>query len=323
MIERAWQIVSIKIRNVSIFEPPIDITDKRKLKHEVKNGYIATRIFFVLLIFILLTLSFALRLTMETNTITLKNPARSDYEKLLLAQGATNLNCPCANIAAPYNKFMRFNPSFHPVCTSNYSTQWKFLENDQLDSDSSIDNNRNFKYLFISQMRILEQLCSLAQSTVTNGLLNFYTNSFLSTKLLSISLLTSQAQSLADIFTANLAANFILTFDIMSKVVENNQLVSADFTNWQLFFISPEIMHIEGRPVKYDNCSCDDSDLSFCVSPEFLVIDYRFWIDGQFYRNLTIETVPGLASGCYNVQSLKQSSVALFFQSDCNRSRHC
>ena len=160
---------------------------------------------------------------------------------------------------------------------------------------------------------MLTQLCSLAQTTVASGLVNFYTNSFVSTQLLPISLLTSQAQSVTDIFTADLAANFILTLDIMTKVIQNNQLVSADYTNWQLFLSSPEILNIESRPVSYENCRCDDSDLSLCTSAVLLVIDYRFWIDGNFYRNLTVKPIPGLASGCYNVESLKKSSMALFF----------
>ena len=313
MVVRVWQILSLKISTVNIFQPSIDITDERELAYEVRNGFIATRVFFVPLISILLILSFVLRLTTETNTITLKNPTRSDYEKLLLAQESTSLNCPCTNIATLYNQAIRLAPSFHPICTSNYSERWKFLDDDPLDSDTSITRNRNFKNVFISQMRMLTQLCSLAQTTVASGLFNFYTNSFVSTQLLAISLLTSQVQSVTDIFTTDLAANFILTLDIVTKVIQNNQLVSADYTNWQLFLSSLEILNIESRPVSYENCSCDSSDLSLCTSAMLLVIDYRFWIDGNFYKNLTIKSIPGLACGCYNFESLKKSSMALFF----------
>ena len=156
-------------------------------------------------------------------------------------------------------------------------------------------------------MKLIEHLCPLAQRAIANGLSNFYTSSMVSTQLLPINQLTSQVQSLKNVFTANLADDFILMIDIMSMVVQNNQLLSAHFTNDELFVHSSDTMKVSSRPVHYGNCSCNSFDQSSCMRTTIFIPDS---VDQS---NLTEEPIFGIMAGCYDIGSLRKSQMAVLF----------
>ena len=294
-----------KAKRFNLFEPSNDIGDERQREYELKNGLIATRLYFVLLISIVLTISLILRLTLEIKRISVEKPTRSDYENLLLIPEAKSLNCRCTNIAVLYNQTMQLNPSYHPICRSDYSSKWRWLT--VVDALSFYEANFDITRRFIPQMLLVERLCLMSQKTITNGLNEFYGTSLVSTQLLSIDLLTSQVQSLINVFTANLADNFLLTVDIISMVIQNNELLSADFTNSEVFASAPDVMKASSRPVMYDNCSCNSFNPSSCATTIAL-------ISGSLEQsNRIIEPVDGLMASCYNIESVRKSHLAVFF----------
>ena len=300
------QIAINKARDFNLFEPSVNNADAHEQEFQLKNGRIATRLYFILLLSIVLALSLILRLTIDTKTVLVKKPTRLDYEKLLLTPEAKNLNCRCTNIAIPYNQTIQLEVFLHPLCRSNYSTQWEWLTDGYQDPILT-QTHFNFRQRFFSQMLLAERLCLAAQKTVIDGLISFYGTSLISTQLLPIDLLTSQMQSLKNVFIANLADNFLLTIDIISMVVQNNQLLTADFTNTELFAASHNATKASNRPVIYDNCSCNAFDTSSCTTMTILV-------SASFDPlNITIESLFGIMAACYNIESLRKSHLALFF----------
>ncbi|UJR07153.1 hypothetical protein I4U23_011441 [Adineta vaga] len=303
-IQKPWKSILMKIRTVNILPPSYDISDQKEIEHALKNGFIATKLYFIFFILTIIILAFILRLMTNINVITINNPNRTVYENLLIEQGSTNLQCPCSNIAISYNRFIELEPSFHSICTSNFTDQVQlaFLS---LYMPSKLFNNSNFLMIFSRQMIIIEQLCTLANKTITNGIINFYINSFVSTELLPHYLLEFQIKSLKETFINNLIADFILTIDMINIIFQNNQLISADFTNWQLF-MNPSLNNIiTSEPIIYANCSCAHQYDSLCQSVATF--------NPENYFNETANFVSDVIVGCYVSSSFKQTNTIFFY----------
>lgn len=305
-IQRLWKLIVKKLNEFNIFEDSVDTDDPLTIEHEKKNGYIATKLVFVFLVIITLLSSIILRFTTRTTTISVEHPTRSMYEELLLREETTNLNCRCTNIAVSYNQIIRLDPIYHPLCYSDYDKQLQFIT---MSFRELYPENRLLQFFlrFPPQLTFAMRCCVLAEEKIANALINFYATSFVSTQLSAINLLTLQAQSLTQIFIDHLAADFMLTVDIMNVIIQNNHLLSANFINWQLFGSSKETMKIFARPAIYDNCSCNSFDHLSCASTMILSS-----LNNDEY-NATREPITGIFAACSQVESLKRTNLALFF----------
>lgn len=302
---RLWKFAINEVNTFNLFRDSIESTDQEIIEYEMKNGQIATKLLFILVFIITLIISLYLRLTTETKIISIEKPTRSIYDELIREHGPTNLDCRCTNIAVSYNQTIRLDPTYHPLCQSQYEVQWQSTYNNYMNNDSFENMIIYFFQRFPPLMSLAKELCALAEEKVTNGLNDFYSRSLISTQLFPIDLLKTQAESATQTFINNLGANFLLTIDIMNAIIQNNHLVSAKFINWGLFYFANDTRTVGHRAAKYDNCSCNSLDYLSCASTMVM--------HSRINDNAPKIPVPGIIASCSQIESLKKSSLELFF----------
>ena len=70
----------------------------------------------------LYTLFVGMSLSPRSKTVTVSSLTPVLFEQLYLKHGET-LSCPCSTITIPYNMFVNSTPSYHPVCSSVFTSR--------------------------------------------------------------------------------------------------------------------------------------------------------------------------------------------------------
>ena len=79
---------------------------------------ISTQIYIVLMAIGLTILLIHTSIAEETSTITIRSPSQTTIERLF-EEYPESLNCPCTNIAIPYDTFVQVNVTYHQVRLSS------------------------------------------------------------------------------------------------------------------------------------------------------------------------------------------------------------
>lgn len=112
--------------------------DTQNDEFENRIGRIATRIFFLLFIFLFLIYILFNTLSIKTVSETIYHPTQDQYEHLQ-ARYPETLVCPCRNIAIHHESFISLIPTFHPICLSGFVTDaWILYTINTVDRSSII-----------------------------------------------------------------------------------------------------------------------------------------------------------------------------------------
>lgn len=114
-----------------------------------------------------------------TYTQTIVSPSSKDFQEIKSSKYET-LSCPCQNIIISYQKFIRIEPIFHSICSSEFITnKWingLFYENASRYTPSDI------RSILSAQLQLLASFCSIAQQTVYDEIQKFESTQFISTQ---------------------------------------------------------------------------------------------------------------------------------------------
>ena len=92
-----------------------DVTTPSSGNEEMRREQVlATRVYLLLLVSILLVLVLFTCLRTQTVSVTVPKPSLDTYDKLVVVYSQT-LSCPCQEIAVRYSNFITLNVTQHPV----------------------------------------------------------------------------------------------------------------------------------------------------------------------------------------------------------------
>ena len=246
-----------------------------------QSGVLATRLYILTLITSLIVLTLFSALTTRETPITVLSPSQKEFDSLYSLYSAS-LRCPCKKVSFPFQSFMSLEPQMHSVCNNPF-----------LNDLITIADSR----LLLSLLRSLQDLCQLANRTLSYSIPQFLLTRYVSGQLVSPNFLLAQTNLLVNEFITTTSSRFVQTFDATSSYIQSNQLLSALMSNYDVLLPNNETGTIMTQPRTYRNGSCNCQTNASCTE-ESLVL-------------------PNFHIGCYIIDALRQSSLACFFDPAC------
>ena len=303
-----------KLRALSLFSSKEGSNEN---EHKHRSNIIATRIYLVLLTFILTIVSCSLWLTLVRTTITIHYPSKDQFEALPITA-----ECPCSYLSFTYGTFLALQANFHRICSSDFVTdRWvqtlfsNFSESHFYKSDIRATGSAHFQ--------ALASLCHLSAKSVSDSLTSFYSTSFVSSKVLYQDYLRSTTEASMKHFQLTAPFVFQSQLQLISDMMFGNQLVPALPTTFSLYNygdqtsdqMSVSLQHAQYRTTGGSNCSCP----STFNCREALGIYFQDMDDSSNSLSvpLLLLEIPGLWAGCTVTHSLLQSTLECFYNQTC------
>ena len=276
-------------------------------EYEIRNERISTRIFIIMLIVCILII---IIYTGQLNILHIKevtNPSYDLFQSLSLRYPQT-LRCPCKNIAILHKFFIHFDPQFHQICSSDFITQnWI----DHIGSARDIYVSQDFNYVGALIFLTLASFCRRANETMMIALQTFDSTSLITAEALFKSIFTEQINGIITSFQLLTELTYYQSVNLMQLSVETNSPLPGLFSNIHIQFY-PERPGLVISPRQYGNGTCSCSTTSSCVEPLILKNRKINQSNTTSYFN-----IPGLLTGCYLSEAVRQSSLECFYQSSC------
>ncbi|CAF1310730.1 unnamed protein product [Didymodactylos carnosus] len=281
-------------------------------QHYIKNGIIATRIYFVSIIVSLFILTLYTSLTTILTTFTVKSPSLNQ-SRYLHNKYPDTLSCPCSEISIPYRTLFTIQPEYHAICSSDFiSADWI---NYVIGINSSYSYYADFRFTSPKQFQVLSDFCQLSDRTISDALNVFYSTKFISAKLLDSELFAYQTKAILALFEDNTINTFRRSFRQIRSTIQGNQLMSGLLSNaaFYLVLFNNKLFvgsyHAEYIDADGSLCNCGNRA---CVSPS------AFYMDDLSVTNTDpLFIVPHFYTGCLVIDSLMMSTLECFYNQYC------
>lgn len=184
-----------------------------------------------------------------TKTIVIKQPPLNIYFDLQNKYSQT-LVCPCSSIANEHHKFISFQPTFHPVCHSDFITDNWFNYLKELD-DVNIywDDFRYSNSLFF---QVVGSFCELSLETITNQIFVFNATKYVTKDVQQIDLFHAQVQQLIDDIIQATQNSLKLFTSMLRQTIWGNELWTFYAYN---FMIVPTTQYWRSSTINNNNTS--------------------------------------------------------------------
>ncbi len=307
-VSGSWLNFKEYLRNFSIFPSAPPLINE----YERRTQRISTILFILLFIAsmtVILVYTLPLMITIlneNTNTmvktVMVSAPSLEKYLQLYSAFSQT-LQCTCSKASINYAMFIDIGYSLHQVCSSVFVDQ-SWIDYLQMQSGNTVLRN-DFRSTGSSAFQALRVFCDLTPQTISDGLVRFYSNQYVSTSLIPPKLMKVEIESLVDQFRSSLSSSFLLSYSMIREIIQANALFSGLGTNYHVG-IANSNSYVSTVANTYNGCSCASS--STCVTQSSI---YQ-------YPSLTILfNIPGFYTGCYAIESLLQSTLECFYDQQC------
>ncbi len=285
-------------RNLNFFPSAASSTDE----HELRTQRITTRLFIFLWILSMTILLLYTSLIKVTKTIDVEEPSLVQYSQLNSTYSQT-LICPCSKISINYDRFLYVEYTLHQVCSSPFVNQsWiDYLIHFTESNRPKEDFRRTSAYAF----QALRIFCELINRTISDSLIQFYSNQYVSASVISQRLFESETKSFINQFRSSLTNRFLLSLAMIGDTTQVNALFSGLQTNYEQSVIN-DSYNIDINVVTYMECSCASS--STCIQPSSI---------SNYTHPTVLFYVPGFYTGCYVIESLLQSNLECFYSQQC------
>lgn len=267
---------------------------------------IGTRLYLLILIATITTITLNSSLTREIRRETVLNPTESQYTHL--QQIHASLVCFCRTISISHESFISIKPIYHQVCSSGYvSPAWiKFLNQAQDDVSTSL-----FPYQINlgAQFTMLSIFCESIEQTIDDALRTFLQAQFVSSIVLAQDIFDSQSRSLVNNWQLNTINRYQHVIELLRAIYQGNLLMSDRFNyKIQVNFWSNQPYPV---PFRYPDCSCALS--KSCSAPLSLFICYGAGTEAcvEQFR------IPNFFTGCFPMEALFQSTLECFYNRTC------
>ncbi|UJR20228.1 hypothetical protein I4U23_023359 [Adineta vaga] len=299
-VNHRWIQMKLLMKNTLIelnfFENQME-TNNRQIRYQ----RYASRLYMFFVILALLIFANYTLLRKNIHRETIFNPTESDFLKLH-GLYSTSLSCPCTSISIPYSTFLYTIPSYHQICSSDFtSSQW-------MDYVAILDENTNYYSLDYrlhagSYFQSLGTFCYQAKKTIDTALNIYLQTQFVGSQVLSQQLFESQMNSSIQNWQSATINQFLRTIQLLRATTQGNQLLhhalNADF------YTNRTTRQTSMTSRVYSNCSCTLS--SSCLI-DLSIYDNQFQI--RYY-------IPNFFIGCFVIESLLQSTLQCFYDRSC------
>ncbi|CAF1388030.1 unnamed protein product [Adineta steineri] len=285
------------------------INDRIKAK---RLNQLASRLYVLLLITGVVILSLQTLVQPEILTKTYTKPSLETYEYLLENHGDT-LHCPCSITSSTYGKYIKIEPIFHQVCSSQFiSNEWRINTTTGLVSNLSNYDRRDYRRFLSAHLQYLAGLCDLSNQSVNAFIQQFLSSLFVTIQLLPKSVLNTQMDALIEENKSNAPVMLLRFLSLHRDINHGNAIISAYGTNYEYFL--PErsseykLNHyvMRTQEIVYDNnCSC--------------ALNASCTISASFIQTNSSEIIPiqGLRMGCTPTESFFASTLECFYNLSC------
>lgn len=149
---------------------------------EIRNGCLSTRLYIIILMVVLVTLSIYTLSDEQIRQIVVIAPTLKTFMDMGSKFGKDNLFCPCNEVSIGYNSFMAIELVFHPVCSSHFIEEswFDFLK----PFETLFSRPAEFSVNAFYQFQFVAQLCKLAKSTNDDALQQFYQTKWVTSKMI-------------------------------------------------------------------------------------------------------------------------------------------
>ncbi|CAF3881072.1 unnamed protein product [Adineta steineri] len=287
------------ISTFNIFPSVPPTTDEYRLR----NQRISTRLFIVLLVISLSILVLYTSLINITETVNIETPSIIEYEQLYNSHSQT-LTCDCTEISINYEKFIQIQYTPHQICHSDFVTQnWtNYLAASSGNNDLDYTD---FRLTSTFTFQALNTLCVLVDQTISNSLIQFYSNQYVSASVTPSNLFQLQTDAFISQFKSATRNDFLLSLAMIRNTTQSNGLLSGELLNFELYITKSGSLDYSQR--SYGNCGCASSGTCSSQSPIYDLVS----------GNNILFYVPGLYTGCYIIESLLQSDLQCFYNQTC------
>ncbi|CAF4237020.1 unnamed protein product, partial [Adineta steineri] len=228
LLQLLWHsIIHLNLFSSSFRQQPSDIKQQRWM----------TRLDIVWLTFALVILIFYLLLRSETKLIEVTNPSLTMAKELQQSQSqglVSSLQCPCAQITAPYGALVHLQPIYHQVCSSDFvSSRWITAVSRTIRAGDTPNYYRDF-HNSAALFQLLKSVCTFSSNTIVSALEIFEQIQLISADLLSVDLFTNQILSAIDQFKLETVNDFQGFLQIMRNLTFVNQLLTGAHSNYDV-----------------------------------------------------------------------------------------
>jgi hypothetical protein len=270
-------------------------------EYDCRNERISTRVFIFFFILILTILLFYTSFVNVTKTVNIKTPTLAQYSNLYATYPQT-LTCPCTTISINYGKFLHVEYSFHQVCSSMFVNE-NWTDYLATFADHKLMVVEDFRWTGTYTFQTLSVFCNVINETISDNLISFYSNQYISAFVISSELFQTQITSLVDQFKSSIINSFLLSLSTIRSTNQGNSLFSVLQTNYEF---GKSDGYVYGQANKYSGCQCAYS--ATCVEPSAIF---------NSSSEAIIFSVPGLYIGCFVIEALLQSTMECFYNQTC------
>jgi hypothetical protein len=144
-----------------------------------RDGRWSTRLYFVLLTIGIFILGIYSSVTPHTISVSVHNPSWSQFDQMN-AQYSLTLSCPCTQLSIQHSSFISIQIRLHQICSSDFIQNDRWLSYFLLIPLANATPPNGVYYTLDfrqfsgqSLFRLMQNLCQLANETVTNALMVF------------------------------------------------------------------------------------------------------------------------------------------------------
>ncbi|CAF1283435.1 unnamed protein product [Adineta steineri] len=269
----------------------------------------STRLFIILFIISLTIFVILISLIPIKRTIIFDKPSYENYS-ILYKQQSQSLECPCTTLSIEYNQFVQVKVNeTHQICQSIYITdQWTSFISQRLGAIYGID----LRAIGILLFDALASLCTLTQQAISDELIAFHAQQFVTRYVMSFDLFQEQTKSSIEYFITSTTLNFIRSLQLVRDTTQGNTLFATHGTNME-FYINVYNNKTVILSTVYSSynipspvCSCQDT--SQCGT-QLSIHDYPS-TDVKY-------SLPGMYMGCFILEALLQSNLICFYNQSC------
>jgi hypothetical protein len=295
------------LTELNLFEK--NATDNRS----VQNQRSSTRFYICALSLALFIISVYTLLTVVPERIEIHDPTFNVYKKLPVKYSP---KCACSNVSVPYEQFVRLEPRYHQVCSSDFVTQrWiDFLYDPEA---TPFYYPEDFRATASQQFQLLAILCRMRIQAINASLRSFSNTSLVAAELLSEKHFDAQIQAHIDAFKTNTLNKFNHTLAFVRNFFFSNTLLSVART-----FLIFGFQYMGGSWSSTTIWSClhyPEPLCCYCSVHSTCKIRAGFFSDkldnnqpcDSIYAHLDI--VDGWYVGCLPIDSLLHSTLKSFY----------
>lgn len=292
---------------LDLFQPPEGAAADSE--HQKRTNLIATRIYLLLLLMILVGLTLALTLLGSVINITIEDPTQSQLELF------PNAICPCSQIFPLYSDFVSTQSSFHQVCSSDFITdQW--ISSLYFGINSTYFLPMDIRSLGVALFQALSSFCRLSQANFNQSVLLFNSTSLLSPFVVSEYVLQSQVQTFQQQFQSTIFQTLQMNIELISNIISHNDIMNGLGTAIYMAGSAGRMTTVFNIYVLENGTWCTCMEDVDCYGSSGIYQQFDVDTFGVNDFNATI-LIPGLSSGCMPVDACLHSTLECFFNQTC------